>query len=157
MFTTTLECILATTSIVLFVLLVGFFLAFICKKRQYRKLEYSVSPYEIWDQLENGSYTIPITANLYKAEEKSGFTCIGNVADHFSSFSKKSLADCLNDAYYGTSFDRSYISVKIIQASSSEDLVKVKTSLGKTFFIKRSENKAFPKAVNIAFRSSEKS
>lgn len=156
MFTTTLECILATTSIALFVLLVGFFLAFICKKRQYRELEYSASPYEIWNQLENGSYTIPITTSLYKADE-SGFTCIGNVADNFSSFSKKSLADCLNDAYYGTFFDRSYISVKIIQASSSEDLVKVKTSLGKTFFIKRSENKEFPKAVNIAFRSSEKS
>lgn len=156
MFTTTLEYILAITSIALFVLLVGFFLALLCARKQYRELESSVAPYEIWDQLESGSYTIPITTNLYKANE-SGFTFIGNVADNFSLFSKKSLADCLNDAYYGASFERSYISVKIIQASASEDLVRIKTSLGKTLFIKRSENKEFPKTVNITFRSSERS
>lgn len=138
-----LLCVTATICI-------SFIIAFIKKKNAYEVLAEDVKPYAHWTKFDDGTYAIPLTTKLYVPAGNS-YEPIGTVADNFAEFSKISLEEALEEAYYGNFASRTYLSAKILAADYGSNAVVIGSSSGKRFIIMRNEDEDFPESINIKF------
>ena len=148
---TTTAKILSVLLFITGVLCVSFIIAFIKKKNAYEELKENVQPYAHWTKFSDGTYAIPLSTKLYTPATANGFEPIGTVADHFAEFSKISLAEALEEAYYGSFENRTYLPARILAADYGSNAVVIGSASGRRFVIMRNENEAFPESINIKF------
>ena len=148
---TTTAKILSVLLFITGVLCVSFIIAFIKKKNEYEELEENVKPYAHWTKFSDGTYAIPLTTKLYIQTSENGCNPVGTVANHFAEFSKISLEEALEEAYYGNFKNRTYLPVRILAADYGSNAVVVCSASGKRFIVMRNEDEAFPESINIKF------
>ena len=154
---------MSTTTKILFIIIIIFIiacvsliLALVRKTHQYEALLDSVTPYNHWASFSDGSYAIPLTTKLYQKGSANLLEPIGTVADHFEDFSKSSLEESLDEAYYGAKLERGYIPVKIISIDTYSSSVGIQSITGQRFFVNRNDEENFPSSVRIKVPAEKK-